>query len=177
LRTGSWVLAAVVAVAVGFALWTSSSVPDPVGRGSRAPAFELKKLPGPGELSLAELRGQVVLLNFWATWCEPCEREMPAMQRLYERLRPVGLRLVAVSVDDTEEVVDEFRRRFALSFDLLWDPEKRASEAYQAYKFPETLLLDRDGVVVERYIGPREWDSPLYETRLRRLLEAGSGDS
>ena len=164
-------LAAVVAAAIGFALWTSSSVPDPVDRGSTAPAFALPKLPGPGDLSLVELRGQVVLLNFWATWCEPCEREMPEMERLYERLRPAGLRMVAVSVDDSEAVVAQFQRRFALSFDVLWDPEKRVSDTYQAYKYPETLLIGRDGVVVERYIGLRDWDSPLYEARIRRLLE------
>ena len=171
MRTGAWVLAAVVAAAVGTALWTGSSVPDPVGRGSSAPAFALRELPGPGELSLASLRGQVVLLNFWATWCEPCEREMPAMQRLHEKLGPEGLRLVAVSVDDTSDVIDTFRERFGLSFSILWDPDKRVSDAYQAYKYPETLLIDRDGVVVERYIGPRDWDSPLYEARIRRLLE------
>ena len=171
MRTGSWVLGAVVAAAVGAALWTGSSVPDPVGRGSAAPAFALARIPGPGELSLAELRGQVVLLNFWATWCEPCEREMPAMQRLHEKLGPEGLRLVAVSVDDTSDVVDQFRTRFGISFELLWDPEKRVSDDYQAFKYPETLLIGRDGIVVERYIGPREWDSPLYEARLRRLLQ------
>ena len=171
MRAGSWVLAAAVAAGFGFALWTGSSVSDPVGRGSAAPPFSLPERPGPGEMSLDSLRGEVVLLNFWATWCEPCEREMPEMERLYQRLRPAGLRLVAVSVDDTESVVVEFGRRFALSFDLLWDPEKRVSDAYQAYKYPETLLIDRDGIVVERYVGPREWDSPLYEARLRRLLE------
>ncbi len=171
MRTGSWVLAAVVAAAVGFALWTSSSVPDPVARGSVAPAFALPERPGPGELSLAELRGQVVLLNFWATWCEPCEREMPAMQRLHEKLGPEGLRLVAVSVDDSSDVVDRFRERFGISFEILWDPDQRVSDAYQAYKYPETLLIGRDGVVVERYVGPREWDSPLYEARIRRMLE------
>jgi peroxiredoxin len=170
-RAGSWVLAAVVAAAVGFALWTSSSVPDPVGRGSTAPAFALRTLPGPGELSLASLRGQVVLLNFWATWCEPCEREMPAMQRLHQKLGPEGLRLVAVSVDESSEPVGRFRERFGLSFEILWDPDKRVSNAYQAYRYPETLLIDRDGVVVERYVGPRDWDSPLYEARIRTLLE------
>jgi len=170
-RTGSWVLASVVGVAIGFALWTRSSVPDPVGRGSVAPAFSLAQVPGPGELSLAGLRGQVVLLNFWATWCEPCEREMPAMERLHEKLSPEGLRLVAVSVDETSDVVEQFRTRFGLSFEIVWDADKRVANAYQAFKYPETLLIDRDGVVVERYIGPREWDSPLYEARLRRLLE------
>jgi thiol-disulfide isomerase/thioredoxin len=172
-RAGSWVIAAVVAAAVGFALWTSSSVPDPVNRGSAAPAFALSKLPAPGDLSLDALRGEVVLLNFWATWCEPCEREMPAMQRLHEKLGPDGLHLVAVSVDDTSDVVERFRQRFGLSFQILWDPDKRVSDVYQAYKYPETLLIGRDGIIVERYIGPRDWDSPLYEARIRRLLEHG----
>ena len=171
MRTGSWVLAAVVVAAIGFALWTSSSVSDPVGRGSAAPAFALPERPGSGEISLASLRGQVVLLNFWATWCEPCEREMPAMERLHEKLGPEGLRLIAVSVDESSDPIDRFRERFGLTFPILWDPEKRVSDAYQTYRYPETLLIGRDGIVVERYVGPREWDSPLYEARLRRLLQ------
>jgi peroxiredoxin len=171
-RAGAWVIAAVVAVAVGFAVWTGSSVSGPVGRGSTAPGFALPRIPGPGQLALADLRGEVVLLNFWATWCEPCEREMPAMQRLHERLAPAGLHLVAVSVDDAKETADRFRERFALTFEVLWDPDKRVSDAYQTYRYPETLLIGRDGVVVERYVGPRDWDSPLYEARIRRLLEA-----
>jgi peroxiredoxin len=171
MRAGSWGIAAIVVAAIGFALWSSPSVPDPIGRGSAAPAFALPERPGPGEVSLDSLRGQVVLLNFWATWCEPCEREMPAMQRLYERLAPSGLRLLAVSVDDTGELVDDFRAKLGLTFSILWDPDKRVAQEYQAYRFPETLLIGRDGVVVERYVGPREWDSPLYEARIRRLLE------
>ena len=171
MRTGAWVLAAVVAAAVGFALWTGSSVSDPVGRGSAAPGFALPDLSGSGDVSLASLRGDVVLLNFWATWCEPCEREMPAMQRLHEKLAPDGLRLVSVSVDDDRDAVVRFRDRFHLTFPILWDPDKRASNAYQTYRYPETLLIGRDGVVLERYIGQRDWDSPLYEARIRRLLE------
>jgi peroxiredoxin len=174
-RTGSWVIAAVVAGAIGFALWTSQSVPDPVGRGSLAPAFALPERPGPGETSLASLRGQVVLLNFWATWCEPCEREMPAMQRLEQSLGPEGLHLLAVSVDESTDVVDQFRQRFGLTFKILLDRDKRVADLYQTYRFPETLLIGRDGVVVERYVGPRDWDSPLYEARIRRLLQDKDG--
>ncbi len=113
----------------------------------------------------------MVLLNFWATWCEPCEREMPAMQRLFSKLSSQGLNLVAVSVDDDEDTVTRFRDRFGLTFEMLWDPDQKVSELYQAYRYPETLLIGRDGVVVERYIGPREWDSPLYQARIQRLLE------
>jgi peroxiredoxin len=170
-RAGSWVIAAIVVAAIGFALWSSTGVPDPVGRGSVAPEFTLPDRPGGAETSLASLRGQVVLLNFWATWCEPCQREMPAMQRLHEKLAPAGLKLLAVSVDDTGEAVDEFRTRLGLTFPILWDPEQHVANAYQTYRFPETLLIGRDGVVVERYVGPREWDSPLYEARIRDLLE------
>ena len=171
MRTGSWVLAAVVAAAVGFALWTGSSVPDPVGRGSSAPAFALRELPGPGELSLASLRGQVVLLNFWATWCEPCEREMPAMQRLHEKLGPEGLRLVAVSVDDTSDVVDSSASASRSRSRSSGTRTSASRTPIRPTSYPETLLIGRDGVVVERYIGPRDWDSPLYEARIRRLLE------
>jgi peroxiredoxin len=170
-RAGSWVIAAAVVGAIGFALWSGQSVPDPVGRGSAAPGFTLSRIAGGGERSLASLRGQVVLLNFWATWCEPCEREMPAMQRLFEKLSPQGLQLVAVSVDDDEDPVTRFRDRFGLTFEMLWDPDQKVSELYQAYRYPETLLIGRDGIVVERYIGPREWDSPLYQARIQRLLE------
>jgi hypothetical protein len=90
-------------------------------------------------------------------------------------LSPQGLRLVAVSVDDESDVVDPGSASASGSRStILWDPDqKRVSDAYQAYRYPETLLIGRDGVVVERYIGPREWDSPLYEARLQRLLEGG----
>ena len=178
MRTGSWLLVAAVAAAVLFALWTRQSVPDPIGRGSVAPGFSLPRLPAGGaEISLASLRGHVVLLNFWATWCKPCEEEMPAMQRLHDALAPEGLALLAVSVDDDSEEVEEFLARLGLTFAILWDPAQRVSENYQAYRFPETLLIGRDGVVVERYIGPREWDSPLYQARIRRLLDGESSDT
>jgi thiol-disulfide isomerase/thioredoxin len=78
----------------------------------------------------------VVLLNFWATWCEPCEREMPAMQRLHESLGPQGLRLVAVSVDESGDVVDEFRKRFGLTFETLLDADKQVATEVPDLSFP-----------------------------------------
>ncbi len=169
-RLGPALIAAAVGLAVAFALWSGSSVPEPVDRGGRAPDFALPRVPSGETLRLADLRGRVVLLNFWATWCKPCEEEMPAMQRLHAALADEGLELVAVSVDDEREAPARFAERLGLGFPILWDPEREVSGLYQASRFPETLLIDRDGEIVERYVGPREWDALLYQERLRKLL-------
>jgi peroxiredoxin len=166
-------VAAAVAVAALFALYGSSRTAPPLNRGSAAPDFSLPRLAGDGEVSLSALRGRVVLVNFWATWCAPCEDEMPAMQRLYEQLGADGFELLAVSVDQSADDVKAFRERLALSFPILLDPERRASNLYQTFRYPESFLVDRNGVVVERYVGPREWDDPLYLQRIRDLMGPG----
>ncbi len=168
-RSGFLWLAGALLVAAVFALSMGEDTPDPVGRGTPAPAFSLPALDGP-DVTLSDLRGKVVLVNFWATWCEPCEAEMPAMERLYRTLAPEGFELLAVSVDDGPEPVRAFRERLALSFPILLDPAKDTAEAYQTFRFPESLLVDRRGVIVERYIGGKEWDGPAYVERIRRLL-------
>ncbi len=174
-RLGSWLIAAGVAAAALAALVTSPSAPDPVGRGSPAPAFRLPRLDGGGAVSLAELGGKVVLLNFWATWCKPCEDEMPAMQRLYRSLGGGDFELLAVSVDDDPADVRAFAERLELGFPILLDPDEEVARAYQTYRYPETLLIGRDGVVVERFVGPRDWDAAPYLERIRRMLD-GSPD-
>ncbi len=111
-----------------------------------------------------------MLLNFWATWCKPCEDEMPAMERLYRSLSGTDFELVAVSVDEDEAAVVEFVRRLGLTFPILMDPAREVAGAYQTYRFPESLLVGADGVVLERYVGPKEWDAAAYEAHIRRLL-------
>lgn len=98
---------------------------------------------------------------------------MPAMERLYRRLAPDGFELLAVSVDADVEPVREFRERLGLSFPILLDPEQEVARRYQTFRFPESLLIGPDGVVVERYIGGKEWDADAYVERIRRLLRAG----
>jgi peroxiredoxin len=144
----------------------------PLEAGVSAPAFRLPSLGG-DEVSLDGLRGRAVLLNFWATWCKPCEDEMPAMERLHRRLGADGLALVAVSVDTSPQDVEAFRERLGLSFPILLDPQRRVADAYQAFRFPETWLIDREGVLVARFIGPKDWDEPAYVDRIRSLLEGG----
>lgn len=159
-------LVAVVVVVV----WLGGGGADPIERGSVAPAFTLASLDG-APVSLTDLRGHVVLINFWATWCEPCQREMPAMERLYEAQHAAGFELLAVSVGEAPEPVRAFRERLGLTFPILLDSDKTTSAAYQTYRFPESYLVDRDGVVVERYVGPRQWDHEAYRERIGRLLD------
>ncbi len=145
----------------------------PVGEGYAAPDFTLPALDG-ADIRLAALRGKVVLVNFWATWCKPCEDEMPAMQRLYAQLGGggPGFELLAISVDEGDDEVRAFRDRLRLGFPILRDPRKRAADAYQSFRFPESWLIDANGTLVARYIGPREWDDPLYVERIRKLVAA-----
>jgi peroxiredoxin len=166
-------VAGVVLAAVAFALWRGGSVPPPLERGRPAPPFELAALDGASRLRLADLRGRVVLLNFWATWCKPCEDEMPAMERLYRALAGPEFELVAISVDTDAEAVARFRDRLGLSFPILLDPGSEVSRAYQTTGYPESFLIDRAGNLASaRFVGPRQWDEPEYESLVRRVLES-----
>ncbi|MBW2714435.1 MAG: TlpA family protein disulfide reductase [Deltaproteobacteria bacterium] len=171
---GSWLLGAGVLAAALFALLLTADTPAPVGRGTPAPGFELQPVGGGTPLALEQLRGKIVLLNFWATWCEPCKDEMPAMERLYRALAGSDFELVAVSVDEDEAIVDAFVNQLGLSFPILMDPSKEVAIAYQVFRFPESLLVGRDGVVLERYVGPKDWDADAYLDRIRRLLDDGA---
>lgn len=167
LLAGAVLLGAVLAL-----LWGEPGS-DPVGAGQPAPTFSLDRLGGGAPVDLASLRGRVVLLNFWATWCQPCEAEMPAMERLHRQLANTDFTLLAVSVDEDPAVVEAFRARLGLSFPILLDPRKRVSSSYQTYRYPETFLIDREGRIVARYVGPRDWDTAAYVERIRRLVEGG----
>ncbi|HEX9814318.1 MAG TPA: TlpA disulfide reductase family protein [Myxococcota bacterium] len=173
-RLGIWLLGAGVVAAMLFALFMDSDTPVRIGRGTSAPAFELRRAGGGSSLSLEQLRGKVVLFNFWATWCKPCEDEMPAMERLYRALAGTDFELVAISVDEDEAAVVSFVDRLGLSFPVLMDSSQQVSAAYQTFRFPESLLVGRDGVVLERYVGPKEWDADAYVDRIRRLLANAS---
>lgn len=164
------------------AIFQSDAGTPPVVRGTVAPNFELRKLGASTgaaveRLELASLTGKVVLVNFWATWCEPCEREMPAMERLYEGLRGEEFELVAVAIDETEAEVQKFQDRYKLSFPIVLDLDQKVNQSYQTMGVPESLLLDRGGRIIERYVGPREWDAPEHVERIRALIGGESGVS
>jgi peroxiredoxin len=175
-RAGTWLVAAVVLAGLVWTVLGTERRTAPVGEGHPAPDFVLPALDGP-EVGLQALRGRVVLVNFWATWCKPCEDEMPAMQRLYTALGAGDrFELLAVSVDEADDEVRAFRDRLGLTFPILLDPGKRAANAYHTFRFPESWLVGPDGVVVARYVGPREWDDPLYVDRIRRLMDGAPSE-
>ena len=148
---------------------------DLLGVGSDAPGFHATDLRTGHATTLADYRGKVVLLNVWATWCQPCRVEMPSMERLYRRLGDGGggdFRVVAVSIDEEgDSVVGAFTRELGLSFDILHDQTVAIKQTYQATGVPESWVINRDGVIVKKVIGASEWDGPVNETLIRRLLD------
>jgi len=145
----------------------------PVSVGSAAPAFAAQTLDAPGRTkTLADYKGQVVLLNVWATWCGPCRVEMPSMQALHEAYGPKGLKIVAVSIDDpgAEETIRAFAREYGLTFEILHDPSGAIQKSYQTTGVPETFVLGRDGVIRKKVIGAADWDSPPNRALVAQLL-------
>ena len=171
LGRGTLLLVVLLALGAALVLLTPDRRRAPLDVGDVAPDLELPRIGGEGTLRLEDVRGQVVFLNFWATWCKPCEDEMPAMERLHRALAPKGLAMWAVSVDDSAEPVDEFAKRLGLTFPILHDPAKTTAERYDARRFPESWIVGRDGRLVARFIGPRDWDSPVYLEQMAALLE------
>jgi len=136
-----------------------------------APDFELRT-PDNGVLRLSDLRGKVVFLNFWATWCEPCREEMPSMERLHRAYKDRGLAVVAVSLDSQgASVVKPFVKRFGLTFPVGLDPKMAVRETYGVWAVPSTFLIDRSGKRVLFANGAREWDSQAAHAVIESLLK------
>ena len=170
------------AVAAGLAVLVllvigKGAVGDGAFLGQQAPAFSLADLDGQ-PVDLDSLRGKVVFVNFWATWCAPCREEAPSLQKLYARLQPRGFEVVAVSIDpaNQEKAVRSFVDEFDLEFPILADPDQRAYRSYGVTGVPETFLIDAEGRLAEKFIGPRDWSQPRFARAIERLLETASTD-
>jgi peroxiredoxin len=138
--------------------------------GDRAPDFNLSSETGTG-LSLSDYAGKkFVLLNFWATWCPPCIEEMPSLNRVHEMLRDQGLVVLGVSVDEDEEAYKRFLSNAGVSFPTARDPERTVSTRYGTFKYPETYLINPEGKVIRKYVGPENWERPEVLNYLRSLL-------
>ncbi|RMG92064.1 MAG: TlpA family protein disulfide reductase [Zetaproteobacteria bacterium] len=159
---------------LGGTFWLSlPEVNQPVRAGEAAVDFQLPDLQGKMH-SLP--KGDVVILNFWATWCPPCREEIPSMAKLHERFAAKGLRVVAVSVDQNDEDLAGFVREHQLPFEVLHDPEARVSRRYGVFKYPESFLIDRNGVVRHHLVGAVDWTSEPVVEAVEALLSGGIGE-
>lgn len=141
--------------------------------GSDAPDFNAVELPSGRPTSIENYRGKVVLLNIWATWCPPCKVEMPSMERLHRKLAGTDFQLVAVSVDEQDSsVVNKFVADMGLTFQVLHNQDGTIRQIYQTTGVPESFVIDRDGVIVKKVIGAADWDAPVNEHLILRLLDA-----
>jgi peroxiredoxin len=121
---------------------------------------------------LHDYRGKVVLVNFWATWCPPCRREIPAMQRLWEKLKSEDFVLLAVDMAEDEETVFgfTFATGVEITFPVLLDHDGAVIESWPVIGMPTSFLIDRKGRIVYRAVGGREWDDPALVAKIRALL-------
>jgi peroxiredoxin len=143
-----------------------------IASGDRAPAFRLQKMDG-GVVSLSDLRGKVVMVHFWATWCPPCVDEIPTLDRLHHSLIGKDFEMLTVSVDEGGAgAVAPFIQKNRLNVPVLFDPGHDVAGLYGTYKFPETYIVDRQGVVRYKAIGPRDWTDPSNIQLLRNIIEA-----
>jgi peroxiredoxin len=135
-----------------------------------APDFTLKSAEG-RNLRLQEQRGQVVLVNFWASWCGPCKVEMPHLNKLHEKYRASGVTLLGVNIDDDARHGAATAAKWGVKFPVLLDADKRVTKLYDLGSMPATVLIDRDGKVRYLHRGYREGMEAQYEAQIRELVK------
>ena len=172
-RRQLFLLGGIMAVLTGVVVASSRvRAPEAVEVGSRAPDFQAKTVDGTAQVKgLGDYRGRLVLLNVWATWCEPCQREMPSIERLYRELGPRGLKVVAVSIDDGGAQADirEFVKEHGLTFDILHDPTGGIMRAYQMIGVPQSFLIGPDGTIQKKAF-ETDWYAEENRYLVARLL-------
>ena len=156
-------LGAVLVILMGASLASSGLT------GQTAPDFVLKSATGEN-LRLSEYRGDVVMINFWATWCGPCRQEMPLLDELYGRYQRVGFNLLGVNIDDDSRRAMAMVDELGISFPVLFDEEKKVSKLYEVEAMPLTILLDREGTVRHIHHGYKPGYEQNYLNEIRSLL-------
>lgn len=151
------------------AIFAASSLASSTLEGQSAPDFVLKSSTG-NNLRLSEYRGDVVMINFWATWCGPCRQEMPLLDDLYGRYQRVGFTLLGVNIDDDSRRAMKMIDELGISFPVLFDASKDVSKLYAVEAMPVTVLVDREGTVRHVHHGYKPGYEEKYLTEIRALL-------
>jgi len=159
----NWIIAAL------FCIFAATSLASSGLEGQDAPDFALKSSTGEN-LRLSEYRGDVVMINFWATWCGPCRQEMPLLDELYSRYQRVGFDLLGVNIDDDSDRAMQMVRELGVSFPVLFDSRKEVSKLYEVEAMPVTVLVDREGRVRHVHHGYKPGYEEKYLDQIRSLL-------
>ncbi len=135
-----------------------------------APDFTLNDLSSK-KVTLSQFKGKVVILNFWSIWCGPCLAEMPSLNKLYLEFKDKGLIVLAVAEDPAEKPVRSYIQEKSLAFPVLMDKDKKVYFKYSLFGIPVTFLIDKKGVIVEKFIGERDWSSAQMKEKISNLLK------
>ncbi|MFY9688416.1 MAG: TlpA disulfide reductase family protein [Candidatus Acidiferrales bacterium] len=141
---------------------------EPSLRGRTAKDFQFTLNGKP--MKLSDLRGQVVLVDFWASWCPPCVEEAPSLNALQERIAPLGGTVLGVSIDEDESEYETFLKTYQVSFPTFRDPSKKIETEYGTSMIPETYVIDRNGKIDRKIVGAQDWTSPTMMAYLDSLL-------
>ncbi len=141
----------------------------PLEKGKPAPDFVLEDLAG-RETRLSDFRGQLVFLNFWATWCPPCRDEMPSMERLHQLMKGRPFKMLAVSLDTDAATANRYIQENGFTFTTLNDHQQKTAALYRTTGVPETFLISAEGTLLLKVIGPDNWSSPENVAAIERLL-------
>jgi peroxiredoxin len=134
-----------------------------------APDFTLKSKAG-NNVKLSELKGSIVMVNFWASWCGPCRKELPAFEKLYKKYEPLGLVILAVNVDDDPAKANDLLSEVNITFPVLYDSDQAVSELYEVEAMPSTYFINRDGELVESHRSFKEGDEKKYKAIIKKLI-------
>ncbi len=161
---------------MGSVVITLALMSAPAGNGSAAgvvasPAAEFSLKSRSGEaVSLGDLKGQVVLINFWATWCGPCRKEMPLMEQIQKKYAPLGFTMLGINVEEDTRLMDAFLKDVSVSFPILLDPANGVSKLYNVSAMPSTVIVDRKGNVRFIHQGFQPGDESKYQDMIRQLI-------
>jgi len=158
----------VLLVALVFAIYSSlEKDPKAVKVGRDAPNFRLEQMNG-APITLSDLRGKGVVLNFWGTWCVPCKEEMPALQKQYEALKDKGLVIVGVNISESPITIEPFLKQYGISFPILLDRKSEVTKLYRIGPIPTTFFIDADGEVQEIFIG--QMNESMIADKVAKIL-------
>jgi peroxiredoxin len=157
----------ILAIFLAFTLSGCYRGSKPARIGTVAPDFTVQD--SDRKITLSDYRGQIVVLNFWATWCPPCIEELPSLETLQQRMKDRGVKVLAISIDDDDNAYHQFLKDNRVDFLSVRDASKTSNNLYGTFKFPETYIIDQKGIVRRKFIGAVNWNQAEIVDFLNKL--------